>query len=1010
MNTFRTENPFLVDRLNDATNFRAEWDVPAINDAATSAIIEQIEQLRGRTEPDPQQRILVLKGAVGRGKTHLFGRIAHELREGVFVVFVTPFEDLRRPLDHIRWCAIESLFDGQPSAWDLALARICQPSFIEYFDWLPAPLRAQNDHLGNRLREDFRAVIEVTAHVHELGPYLKLSESIISEHESLDASVVRALSLAWSPARQHVRRWLRGESLGDTDRERLKLPDAPPQAGKVLRAVATLLSHQMPIVVCCDQIEAVLSHENGALQISSDLMSLLQSVPNLLVALSCLEAEWETKLRPQVYTSFLDRCTELGMDDFVSVQQGIDLIRRRIASCSWAKSDRPLWPFSRESLKGWIAENQPGPRALVKTCAERYADWLDAGKLDSEIDIDAEARKRTPLEDQFRVAWENELQVIRKDPKKTPQHTQESRLDRALREALGIIRSFEDWNVDGVSIQSVMEDILPQPKNGDHRYGHKLTLDSGSGSFKVIVALTKLEGAGKFRYFLDALLSSIDGDVIGSTLIHHRDDLPAGQQKTRDKVNAAIDCKSLRPFYLIEHLADFERLECFLTFLDRAAGRELLFDDHELTPDDCRKLVASLGLLDDLKLFEVLLAGWQPKEETPESGSEAPSRSLATPATPTEVSASSQLDAEAQGIATHVASLDATGWAEDRLQSVVQQLRALNVKVRAVDSQTGARFARLVVQPLGSTTIGRVRARAEDLKIRLELQHCPIIDSQAGGISVDVQLPQPLSRVVDFGEVVSSSSKETCSTIFPLGQDVGGNNHWLDLADPNNCHVLVAGMTGSGKSEFLKVLLGGLACRHSPEKLQFVLIDPKRVTFNFGDRPSPYFRNPIGYDIQDALPLVESCLAETEHRYQQLSQRGYSDLRQWQEDDHTAPPRIVVVFDEFADLMADSETKKKLETPLRRVGAIARAAGIHLILATQRPEASVITPLLRSNLPGRISFRVSSKADSEMILGRPEAADLLGKGDLLWKHGGGLRRLQSPLISQDELEVLLRIA
>jgi S-DNA-T family DNA segregation ATPase FtsK/SpoIIIE len=125
--------------------------------------------------------------------------------------------------------------------------------------------------------------------------------------------------------------------------------------------------------------------------------------------------------------------------------------------------------------------------------------------------------------------------------------------------------------------------------------------------------------------------------------------------------------------------------------------------------------------------------------------------------------------------------------------------------------------------------------------------------------------------------------------------------------------------------------------------------------------------------------------------------------------DKEAVPRWVLIFDEFADLMLERGSKKEMETLLKRLGAKARAAGIHLILGTQRTEASVVTPLLRSNLPARISLKVISERDSNLILEAPDAASLLGRGDLLWRQGAGLTRLQSPFVKREELERLLRL-
>src|SRR5262249_20338942 len=160
-------------------------------------------------------------------------------------------------------------------------------------------------------------------------------------------------------------------------------------------------------------------------------------------------------------------------------------------------------------------------------------------------------------------------------------------------------------------------------------------------------------------------------------------------------------------------------------------------------------------------------------------------------------------------------------------------------------------------------------------------------------------------------------------------------------------------------------MLAGLAARLSPLDLQLVLVDPKRVTFNFR-KHSPYLLHPVAHTAEEAMPLVQECFAETERRYALLEERGLEHVGQLKGKD--ALPRIVVVFDEFADLRAERETRRELETSLKRIGALARAAGIHLVLATQRPDKDVVTSLLKANLPTQVCLRVEGERNSKIVL------------------------------------------
>jgi S-DNA-T family DNA segregation ATPase FtsK/SpoIIIE len=238
------------------------------------------------------------------------------------------------------------------------------------------------------------------------------------------------------------------------------------------------------------------------------------------------------------------------------------------------------------------------------------------------------------------------------------------------------------------------------------------------------------------------------------------------------------------------------------------------------------------------------------------------------------------------------------------------------------------------------------------------------------------------------------------SVKIAIGVDLEGQLIEANLSDPNTCHFLVGGTTGSGKSEFLRSLLLSLLYRHSPQQLKIALVDPKRVTFAEFEQ-MPWLLSPVVKDSENAIALMAELVEEMQQRYQRFEAAGCPHLNAYNsilaQQQKPPLPRIVCIFDEYADFMAEKDTRKELELSIKRLGAMARAAGIHLIIATQRPEAGIVTPIIRSNLPGRVALRTASVADSKIVLGgtQIEAAYLLGKGDLLYQADAQLIRLQS---------------
>ncbi len=221
-------------------------------------------------------------------------------------------------------------------------------------------------------------------------------------------------------------------------------------------------------------------------------------------------------------------------------------------------------------------------------------------------------------------------------------------------------------------------------------------------------------------------------------------------------------------------------------------------------------------------------------------------------------------------------------------------------------------------------------------------------------------------------------------------------------ADPNTCHALVAGSTGSRKSERLKSLLASLAFRNTPNQFRVALIDPKILTFA-GVDGSPYLWKPVATTLGDAMQILRAAVSEMDHRYHLLARGGFTNLGEYIKAGNTEVPFLLLIFDEFADLiLAGREEKKDFENLVARIAAKGRAAGIHLVLATQRPDRTVVTGLIKANLPLKVCLRVANATNAQIVLDEPGAESLFGKGDLLCDYGKGLVRAQGLFIPQPE--------
>jgi len=238
---------------------------------------------------------------------------------------------------------------------------------------------------------------------------------------------------------------------------------------------------------------------------------------------------------------------------------------------------------------------------------------------------------------------------------------------------------------------------------------------------------------------------------------------------------------------------------------------------------------------------------------------------------------------------------------------------------------------------------------------------------------------------------------------------VGVDNNLLvaDFADPNMCHGLVAGVAGSGKSEFLKSMVAALIRRSKPDDLKLTIIDPKILTFGSLSAGLPHLSEPVITDVNAAIPCLNEAVADMTARYKTMARENFENLSLRFKAGKTDIPYRVIVFDEFADLiLSGTDAKKEFERLVARIAQMGRAAGIHLMLTTQRPDKNVVTGLIKANLPLKICMRVVNSTNSNIVLDQTGGEKLLGRGDLLCDRGKGIERAQSPYVTQEELREL----
>ena len=355
--------------------------------------------------------------------------------------------------------------------------------------------------------------------------------------------------------------------------------------------------------------------------------------------------------------------------------------------------------------------------------------------------------------------------------------------------------------------------------------------------------------------------------------------------------------------------------------------------------------------------------------------------------------------------------------------SIIQALRNFGIEISSIKATVGPTITLYEITPAPGVRISKIKNLEDDIAMTLSALSTRIIAPMPGKGTIGIEIPNANPQIVSMHSVITSRKFQECTYDLPvaLGKTITNEIFMFDLCKMP--HLLVAGATGQGKSVGLNAIVTSLLYKKHPAELKFVIVDPKKVEFSVYAPIEKHFlaklpdgEDAIITDVTKVVQTLKSICVEMDTRYDLLKVAGVRNLREYNEKfinrqlnpekGHKYMPYIVVIIDEFGDLIMTAG--KEVELPIARIAQLARAVGIHMIIATQRPAANIITGSIRANFPARIAFRVSAMVESRIILDRPGANQLIGKGDLLFLQGSDPVRVQCAFVDTPEVDRISR--
>ena len=354
---------------------------------------------------------------------------------------------------------------------------------------------------------------------------------------------------------------------------------------------------------------------------------------------------------------------------------------------------------------------------------------------------------------------------------------------------------------------------------------------------------------------------------------------------------------------------------------------------------------------------------------------------------------------------------------------ITEILRSFGIEICSIRATVGPTITLYEITPEQGVRIAKIRGLEDDIAMRLKAAGVRIIAPIPGKGTIGIEVPNSDRKIVSMRSIISSKKFQESTFELPIafGRTITNEVFMVDLAKMP--HILVAGTTGTGKSVGLNVIIASLIYKKHPAELKFVMVDPKKVEFSIYSVIEKHFLaklpdsdEPIITDCTKVIHTLKSLCIEMDERYKLLQSAHVRNIKEYNkkfvsrqlnpEKGHKFMPYIVVIIDEFGDLIMTAG--KDIEFPIARIAQLARAVGIHMIIATQRPTTQIITGNIKTNFPARVAFKVSARIDSMVILDRPGAQQLIGNGDMLFLQNNDPVRVQCAFVSTDEVEYITK--